>query len=389
MVGAASWVRRPDVRDGLLVLGFALAGTIETLGASGFGAPRGVVLALVLAGAATLWWRRRAVLASALAATLIVFGGAALWQVADTIATPGIVLFCSGFALAAYGARRTAIAGLVAFVVVLGASAVAKGKGLEDAVFLGTIYLIVWGAGMTVRSRQALAARLADRAAILEHERDKSAAAAASSERARIARELHDVVAHCVNVMVLHAGAERRVVEAEHPATAEAFRAIEDTGRQALDELRRLLGIVRTGDEAPLEPQPALADLPTLVQRTRAAGTPVQLDVTGPARPLPPGLELSAYRIVQEALTNSLKHAPNAAVTARVRYRPDALELEVTGAPTSAPPPSKTTGVGAGIIGMHERANLFGGTLRTGPTPEGGWHVQAQLPTDHSATPTR
>jgi signal transduction histidine kinase len=180
--------------------------------------------------------------------------------------------------------------------------------------------------------------------------------------------------------MVLQAGAERRVLGDERPDTTAALRDIESTGRQALGELRRLLGIVRTADgEPPLEPQPTLADLGTLIEQINHAGLTTELHADGQRRPLPPGLELSAYRIVQEALTNVLKHSSAHAACVIVRYRPGALELEVTDDGTATGSASENGG-GHGLVGMRERAALFDGTLTAGPRPAGGYAVAVRLP---------
>jgi len=355
----------------------AVVEQVETWTAKrGFTGPRGLIAIAVLATAMALLWRRRSPLASAILVAALVLGTSAAWNVPDTIVSPAIVLMCFAFALGAYAPLGHAAVGLAAFLLALLATSAVEDKGLGDVFFLASLYAVLWGAGRIVRSRHALAIQLADRAAILEHERDEQAVIAAADERARIARELHDVVAHCVNVMVLQAGAER-------PQTAQALQTIEETGRQALGELRRLLGIVRTDHrDAPLEPQPTLGDLPTLVARVNQSGLRTALRVSDDVRTLPPGLELSAYRIVQESLTNALKHAPDAHATVDVRYRTDALELEVTNDFGSSKPATGATGAGAGIVGMRERVALFAGTLEAGAHRDGGFRVRARLPVE-------
>lgn len=374
-------LNQPAVRDWLLVSVLAVVGEVETwTSKSGFTGPRGLIAIAVLATAIALLWRRRAPLASAITVAALIQGTSAAWNVPDTIVSPGIVLMCSAFALGTYAPLRRAAAGLATFVIALLATSALKGKGFGDFFFLASLYAVLWGAGRIVRSRHALAVQLADRAAVLEHERDEQSVIASANERARIARELHDVVAHCVNVMVLQAGAERRLVADERPQTAQALQTIEETGRQALGELRRLLGIVRSEHrDVPLEPQPTLSDLPTLVKRVNTSGLQTTLRVRGDPRTLPPGLELSAYRIVQESLTNALKHAPDAHATVDVRYRTDALELDITNDRGSTPA-TDTTGAGAGIIGMRERVALFAGTLEAGAQRDGGFRVRARLP---------
>lgn len=211
-------------------------------------------------------------------------------------------------------------------------------------------------------------------------ERERAAGEAVDAERRRIARELHDVVAHHMSVMVVQAGAARAVSGADPAAVAEALRQIEASGRTGLAEMRRLLEILKAQDGATaLEPQPGLERLGELLQTTRAAGLRVEAVVEGRPRPLPPGVDLSAYRIVQEALTNTLRHAGVATARVVLRYDEDAIELEILddGRGVGDEP---TDGVGHGLIGMRERVQLFDGELDAGPRPGGGFRVRARLP---------
>lgn len=212
------------------------------------------------------------------------------------------------------------------------------------------------------------------RASLAERERDVAAREAVVEERARIARELHDVIAHHVSMIVLQAGAERRAAQGE---TAEVLATIERSGRDALTETRRLLGMLREDEPDPLTPQPRLADLPLLVGQVREAGLPVELTIDGAERPLPVGLELSAYRIVQEALTNTLKHAGEARAEVRVRYGDEELELQVA---DDGPGSQAHRNGGHGLVGMRERAALYGGRLEAAPRAGGGFLVRALLP---------
>ncbi len=216
------------------------------------------------------------------------------------------------------------------------------------------------------------------RVRLAERERDLAAREAVVEERARIARELHDAIAHNVSMMVVQAGAERRVLDVESGTTREVLETIERIGRGALTEMRRLLGMLRNGSVDDLAPQPTLDDLPRLVAQVREAGLPVELEVEGERRQLPVGIELSAYRIVQEALTNALKHAGEARASVHVRYAPDSLELEIVddGAGASARVPSG----GHGLLGMRERVALYGGRLDAGRRPSGGFAVRVLLP---------
>jgi signal transduction histidine kinase len=216
------------------------------------------------------------------------------------------------------------------------------------------------------------------RAELAERERDIAAREAVIDERARIARELHDAIAHNVSVMVLQAGAERKVLGADDGQTREVLETIEHTGRGALTEMRRLVGMLRADSPDSLMPQPRLGDLPRLVSQVREAGLPVDYEVAGEARELPVGIEMSAYRIVQEALTNTLKHAGHARAAVHVRYGPDSLELEITDDGSGTTPP--LPGSGQGLVGMRERVSVYGGTLDAGSRPGGGFAVRVLLP---------
>jgi signal transduction histidine kinase len=198
-------------------------------------------------------------------------------------------------------------------------------------------------------------------------------------ERQRIARELHDVVGHALGVIVVQAGAERATLASPSPSTHETLRTIERTGRAALSEMRRLLALMREDDEAvALAPQPSLDELPALIDNVRAAGLPVDLHTEGAPHVLAPGVDLSAYRIVQEALTNALKHAGPASAHVAVRYRASDIELEITddGAGARGGEP----GNGHGLVGMRERVELHRGSLQTGARADGGYAVKVRLP---------
>ena len=235
--------------------------------------------------------------------------------------------------------------------------------------FFGLAYLV----GSAIRRRD-------QRASLLVREQETVAEAAVLDERARIARELHDVVAHGISVIVVQAvGGRAALNAADHPASG-AFDAIESTGKQALAEMRRLLGVLRSVDHGTmLLPQPGLRDLEQLVHRARGAGLTVELGVTGTSHPLTPGVDLCAYRILQEALTNAIKHARATHVHVQVRYEPDAIALEIRddGRVRGGASANRT---GHGLLGMRERVELYGGDLRAGPEPSGGFAVRARLP---------
>ena len=200
-----------------------------------------------------------------------------------------------------------------------------------------------------------------------------------AEERARIARELHDVVAHAVSVMVLQVGAVRHKLPAELAADSDALKDVEQAGRSALAEMRRLLGAMHDGEDADLAPQPGLDSLDALIERVGRAGLPVRLQVEGDAVPLPRAVDLSAYRIVQEGLTNSLKHANASQADVTVRYGPESVQLEVrddgVGAGTS-------DGLGHGLVGVRERVKIYGGEMDAGTAPEGGFVLRARLPVE-------
>lgn len=267
--------------------------------------------------------------------------------------------------------RRTLLAGGMTVGLYLTAFAMDPAGITADGVIFYTLLLgSPWVAGRAVRQR-----RLNDRE--LEQERAR-AAGAIVEERARIARELHDVVAHSISVMVLQARGGRRVLESEPADARDAFAVIEWTGQQALDEMRRLVGMLRSGNETlPLAPQPSLKELDTLVEQVRAAGLPVQVAVEGEPRDLPPGVDLSAFRIVQEALTNALTHAGPARARVVLRYRADELELEVS---DDGPGTGDGLGSGYGLVGMRERVSVYGGELQAGMRPGGGYALLVRLP---------
>jgi signal transduction histidine kinase len=234
-------------------------------------------------------------------------------------------------------------------------------------------FVAAWVIGDNLGTRRAYMRALEERAERLEREQEAERARAVAEEQARIARELHDVIAHNVSVMVVQAAAANDVFDSRPERAREALHAIESTGRTALAELRRLLGAVR-GDYAP---QPGLDRLDDLVAQVRAAGLAVAVSVEGSPRVLPAGVELSAYRVVQEALTNTLKHAEATRADIALRYREDELDVEVRDDGGGA---GNGDGAGHGLIGMRERVTAFGGSLETGPASTGGYAVKASFP---------
>jgi len=236
--------------------------------------------------------------------------------------------------------------------------------------------VLAWG--MFVRARRQLVFSLRDRALRAETEQQLRVEQARQQERARIAREMHDAVAHSVSVVVLQAGAAEQVLATAPERAREALVTIQDTGREAIVELRRMLGVLHDPvADASLAPQPSVDRLDALLEQVRAAGLPVELTVEGQPRRLPPGIDRSAYRIVQEGLTNALKHAGPAHASVRLRYAERALELEVL---DDGRGPAGASGGGFGLLGMHERAALYGGVLAAQERPGGGYALSARLP---------
>jgi signal transduction histidine kinase len=244
-------------------------------------------------------------------------------------------------------------------------------------------YGVAWLIGDNLRVRRAYTKQLEDRATEHEHDREEKAAQAVTEERARIARELHDVVAHYVSVMVVQAAGARRVVDKDPASAKGALEAVEAAGRTALTEMRRMLEVLRADDPG-MGPQPGLGEIERLIGNVRDAGLPVELSIEGSACCLPAGMDLAAYRIVQEALTNTVKHGGKATARVTVRYNVDTLEIEVVddGRGAAAPLLTAGDGRGHGLIGMKERVALFGGVLEAGPVLTGGYRVFARMPVE-------
>jgi signal transduction histidine kinase len=292
-----------------------------------------------------------------------------------TVDSDGLFVLLAVYSAAAHASGRTT---LVAAGMTVGIASLNVFDSISESVYrLGEIvvfnlifYGLPWITGRTVRTRRLNDNRLAEEKA--------RAAAAVVAERAQIARELHDVVAHSISVMVLQARGGRRVLESEPTDARNAFGAIERTGEQALDEMRRLLGMLRRTDETVVRaPQPSLMELGALIEQVEAAGLPVQVTIDGEPRDLPPGVDLSAYRIVQEGLTNALKHAGPTRARVSLNYLPDSLELEIADDGDSADSGART---GYGLVGMRERVSVYGGELTAGRRPEGGYTLRVRLP---------
>jgi len=286
------------------------------------------------------------------------------------------------YTVAAYCERRVSIraAAWVAVPITVGV-AVNNGPHAGRVIPELAVFAIAWVIGDNLRTRRAYLAELEARAARLEREREEKADRAVAEERARIARELHDVIAHNVSVMVVQAAAGEEVFDEDPERARESLSAVASTGRAALTELRRLLGIIRSEEDrgADFAPQPGIEYVGELVRQVNDAGLPVELSVIGEPRALPEGVGLCAYRIVQEALTNTLKHADASGARVNVRYAADALELQVVDDGRSRSQVNGETG-GHGLIGMRERVALFGGELTASPRAGDGYEVRARLP---------
>ena len=381
-----SWLRaRPLVADGLLA-GLLAAVSLVTLwyvwdecedGCD----PRAVAVGLVLATTLPLVWRRRHPLTVGLVTGLATaaYGFARYPDLAMPIAIGGVV---GMYSVAAWGGRRAAVvSGWIAVVVLVIVMTLPRADSdVVDAAFVSLLLAGAWVLGDRARVQRALAVELAERAARLEREQAAEARRAVAEERTRIARELHDVVAHHVSMMVVQAEAGPVATERDPGRAAGAFEAIAATGRQALVEMRRLLGVLRgDGEPAPsLAPQPGLAQVPSLVEQVGRAGLEVELVVEGQEAPLPAGIDLSAYRIVQEALTNAVRHGASERARVLICYGERDLDLRVWN--EGRPAQGDGSPSGRGLLGMQERAHLFGGELSAGPAPDGGFTVVARLP---------
>jgi signal transduction histidine kinase len=324
--------------------------------------------------------RRRFPFAAPMALWLV---GAALSFVDGRLVSSTPAALVAGMAAAfLLGNLRDDVAGRSGLAVVLGAAAIIAYNNptheAGDLVFTPALFAIAWLAGFALRERLVQAEAAEERALHAERERESAARIAVAEERTRIARELHDIVAHAVSVMVLQVGAVRHKLPGELGAENEALQGVERTGRTALTEMRRLLGAMRRdGDGVELGPQPGLDGLDSLVEAVGRAGLPVRLRRDGAPAPLPRAIDLSAYRIVQEGLTNALKHAKASHADVTLHYAPDELRIEIRDDGTAA---TGSDGLGFGLLGIRERVKIYGGDMTAGRAPEGGFVLTARLP---------
>jgi signal transduction histidine kinase len=342
----------------------------------------GLVRFAVVAGlTGPLVLRRRAPLAAFVAISLVAF---LQWLLIDGVFTADLALIVAFYAVAAHEPRRWGLAAAAAMLelgVLLAAFKYTGDSTLASFVTLSAFVVAAGALGVYMRTRRQHVAALQERADQLERERDQQARLATAAERARIAREMHDVVAHNLSVMIALADGAR-LTAAQDPGKAErAMGAVSSTGREALEEMRRLLGVLRDDEQADalLAPQPGIAALDGLLEQVRGAGLATRLTRTGTPAPVGPGTQLALYRLVQEALTNTLKHARGASsAEVRLHYGAGDLSLEVIddGAPAAAP----ARNGGHGLAGMRERAAAYGGAVEAGPRRDGGWRVRARIP---------
>jgi signal transduction histidine kinase len=349
---------------------------------------------LVLAGSVSLYWRRRApILVLAFVTAVIV--AMYLREYGAFLSVLGLPAL---YAVAAHEEhrRRAWWAVAIATLVLVVAASVSLLDRPEGFAYLTAVSMIGFltaavAAGVIIRNRERIFVDTERRAAQAEADRVAEAERAVVRERSRIAREMHDVVAHSMSVIAVQAAAGREIVHTNPDKAAEVFERIESVGRESLAELRRMLGVLReSGDEqTALAPQPGIHDIEAAVEQSSASGVPTTLVVDGTERPLAAGVELAAYRIVQEALTNVRKHAgSSAAATVSIHYRPQDIVIEVTDDGRGAVSALAPTGAGHGLIGMRERVEIYGGELSSGPRAGGGFVVRAVLPVVNDGVPS-
>ncbi len=368
-----------------LVLTFAVAGVVEALVANNVH-PRALVALLALGWTLPFLFRRQhpfvapLVVCAALATLALVVSETSL----TSLTMPFVAALAAAVSLGLVPDRRQAIAGWAAILATAAVVDSNSASSYSDFFWTALILTLAWFFGSALGTRTEQARELRERVEAAELERVLATEHATAEERARIARELHDVVAHSVSVMVVQVSGVRRLLQGDQTREREALLSVEQTGRQALAEMRRMLGVMRSGEDAPasLAPQPGLQHLDRLIAQVEEAGLPVTLRVEGDQRELSPGVDLSAYRIVQEGLTNALKHAKGANAEVVVRYVDSCVELEIA---DDGPGVGENDGQGHGLVGMRERAALYGGTLETETRDGGGFVLRAQLPVEGRA----
>jgi signal transduction histidine kinase len=366
--------------DRVLAVVMAVALALNVIGSMVLEGPVALNLLVNVPMAATLLLRRSRPLV-ALSTYVVLATIATVWLTGPPdLAIAVLILIILSYSAAAHTTSRDGWIGLV-----ISAGTVLTLTLIYDSsdVFFPTVFfsIVPWFVGRVIRGQTLLARELAEKAERAEHERELGEARAIAQERRRVARELHDVLAHDLSVMVVQASAARRIAAGAPEQAADAARLIERTGREALAELRHLFGAVRRGEGEELG-APGLARIDQLAARARDAGLPVELRIEGEQRDVPPGVDLAAYRVIQEALTNSIKHAGPARADVLVRYSPAMLTLEISddGVGPNGSSVPVAPGSGHGLVGMRERVALYGGELDAGRRRGGGFAVRARLP---------
>jgi signal transduction histidine kinase len=368
--------RRPPPADLAIAGGLSAWAVLEAFFSAGPGSPPMRLLA-GLALTVPLVYRRRFPLPVVLLVASVLALRAAIGAESEESASffPAVLLATFSVSLYARRLELAVVGGAYALAAII--SAVVLGFGRDDGTttepsnlaIISFFVIAAWTAGFLLRRR-------ADHARRVEAESGELARAAVGEERSRIARELHDIVAHSISVISVQAGAAEQYVDRDPARAREHLEAVRRSARDALTEMRRLTGVLRD-DAASYEPQPGLERIPDLVEQARAAGLEVELVERGERRDLPPGVDLAAFRIVQEALTNARKHAGPVATTVRVTYAPDDVEVEVENAAGAG---TGGDGSGHGLVGMRERVRVYGGTIEAGPGDDGRFRVHARLP---------
>ena len=339
--------------------------------------PSAVNAVVVPSMALSLAWRRKRPLAvlggvvAGYAGLSLAFGATQSWSFT-------FIIIVGLYSAVVYGSRPLLAAALAAVGIVIASLTDPLIDSFGDAVWGPSLIVLTAGAGFTGRALRARSSALEDRAETLDWEEQQRAAEAAAEERRRIARELHDIISHSLGVVVLQAGAAERVLDRDAQRARAVLESIRSTGQEAIGEMATLLGLLDPTPRTSREPQPSLADIDGLLARMRDAGLSVDLVVDGHRRALPAAIELSAFRVLQEALTNTLKHAPGTHVDAVLRYEETELQVEVSN--TAAVARTDGAGGGRGLAGMRERLEVFGGTLEAGPQSDGGWKLRATFP---------
>jgi signal transduction histidine kinase len=374
-----------------LVVVLTLAGTAvaQVWAASAVALTGGPAVHTVLAASCTLPLLLRRRYAVAVFVTVLVAAWVQL-ELGGGLGQPFFAVVIALYAVGAHASRPLTYVGPAAVllqVLLADLPRLRDGAPWDEVVPAWFVLVGIWGFGRWMRQRSRASAALEARAEAAERERHQQAARAVAEERARIARELHDLVAHSMGVIVIQAQGAQRAIDTSPAQAREALVSIEAAGRSGLAEMRRLLGLLTDdGAHTTTTPQPTLHGVADLVAQLRAAGMPVDLRVEGTVQTLPPGLELTGYRVVQEAITNALKHAGQVPVDVRLRYEPEWLDIQVTddGRQGDVQPPGSPESGSRGLLGMCERVSLYGGVLHTGARPEGGFAVHARLPVEGS-----